>query len=589
VRPDEILRLAPAIRRVPGAGLVADLRSRLARRAAALREPRSRAMAAALLVGDRSGLTAADRDLFTRAGVRHLLAVSGLHVAILAALLLGPLAALQRALLGRRFRSAPAGLARAILLVAYVPLAGASAPVTRAGIAVALTALAPLSPRGGRRPDGLSLWSAALLVECLIDPRAASRLSVQLSYLAILGLILGCRPLLAIAGRALRIDPIGRGGRPRPAALRVPALLCLRGLGSGLAASMAASLTTLPVLWTRFGEWSPVGMAATPLLLPLLALLLASGWLELLAPGLAGPVFDLGCRTLTGSLELLDRLPGTPCPLPLRPDWLLLAAVIATLSALAGRVAAGRLAALLWGAVLLPWTPAPSGVELAALDVGHGTAVVLRAPGEPCWIFDAGSRDRPGVARGALAPILRRWEASAPAVVLSHAHRDHASALGWLVERYPPRSWSGACPAWLMAALPLRAPRRDVEPGRTGLASRGPVSLHLVRGLASEENEGSRTLVASWEGGCAVLCGDAEGEGLRRALEGGLLPERASLLLIPHHGSDTPLLADLLRRCAPEEVWVSSGAEVPVGPELDRRGLRWSHTLRDGPLELAPD
>ena len=98
-----------------------------------------------------------------------------------------------------------------------------------------------------------------------------------------------------------------------------------------------------------------------------------------------------------------------------------------------------RMAALVWGAILLPRTSAPRHPEIVALDVGHGTAVVLRAPDASCWVFDAGSRDRPRVARTALAPLLAAWEVSEPAVVLSHGDGDHASALPWLVERYPPR------------------------------------------------------------------------------------------------------------------------------------------------------
>ena len=70
-----------------------------------------------------------------------------------------------------------------------------------------------------------------------------------------------------------------------------------------------------------------------------------------------------------------------------------------------------------WGLVLLPWSAAPSGLELHALDVGHGSSFVLRAPGLPALVFDAGSRDRPEIYSEALAPLLAAWEVRRPAAI----------------------------------------------------------------------------------------------------------------------------------------------------------------------------
>ena len=116
-------------------------------------------------------------------------------------------------------------------------------------------------------------------------------------------------------------------------------------------------------------------------------------------------------------------------PLPPRPFWLIAAAAWGGLFALHRRRAGGAPLALA-GIVLLPWHAAPASIEVHALDVGHGTAVVIRAPGEPCLVFDAGSRDRPRLASEALGPCLARWEVRRPRVVLSHDHADHRSALG---------------------------------------------------------------------------------------------------------------------------------------------------------------
>src|SRR5262249_5460180 len=161
----------------------------------------------------------------------------------------------------------------------------------------------------------------------------------------------------------------------------------------------------------------------TPALVPPMAVFLAASWVWLLFPQLVPEaLLDACTRAMVELLALLDRLPASPTPLPPRPFGLLLGAAFLSLVALgAPRVApalgqrvscaAARAAALLTAILLLPWAAAPEGLQLSALDVGHGTCVVVRAPGAGTWVFDAGSRDRPELARQALLPILSSWEA----------------------------------------------------------------------------------------------------------------------------------------------------------------------------------
>jgi competence protein ComEC len=260
---------------------------------------------------------------------------------------------------------------------------------------------------------------------------------------------------------------------------------------------------------------------------------------------------------------------------------------------------ATRCAGLGWAVLCLPWTTAPAGLELHALDVGHGSALVLRAPGEGCWIFDAGSRDRLGVAGRALAPLLRAWDVSRVNVVLSHDDRDHWSALGWVVERYPIGLWSGALPPRLEARLSPSTVHLDLRSGRLALASGRGLTLELLRGRDAPGNEGSRSLLVTCGTEQLLLCGDAEAEGLGDLL--GLF-ERSSaysselrLLLFPHHGSQTSLMGPLLASTRPQEIWISAAGDnlqrPGVAAELDRRGLTWRWTTRDGPLNLllTPD
>lgn len=243
------------------------------------------------------------------------------------------------------------------------------------------------------------------------------------------------------------------------------------------------------------------------------------------------------------------------------------------------------LATLAAGIALLPWALAPRSLEVVALDVGHGTSVVLRAPGSGALVFDAGSRERRRVAHEALLPLLARWEVSALDVVLSHDDRDHASGLARLVERYPPRLWAGALPAEIEARLPESCRRLDTGTGEVRWRSGARLELALLRGAEGRDNEGSRTLWANAGDGAVVLCGDAEDEGLAGLLRRNALAGPVRLLLFPHHGSDTPWLAALLEQARPDQVWIS-GPKPALAAELDRRGQRWSSTGSAGCLEL---
>jgi competence protein ComEC len=664
---DEIVRLAPPERAIGWqvAAALSRLRRACVERALALSDPLTGSLVAALLFGDTRALPDGVPDLFVRTGTYHVLAISGLQVALVAMLLVWPLgslaAAFVRAITFGRFDPGPLVL-RVVLLTIFVPVAGAGAPVVRSAIAWGLGALAPCvrarrpftrdAAQGpiamGRRADSIALWSLALLLECLAHPDSVASLSVQLSYAATAGLIFGTSPIVALARSmwpgGARIAAVDALGRPRSPLLRISLQRAIDGTFTALAASTAAVLATLPFTWARFGEWSPIGVVATALLVIPVLWMLVVGWVWIVVPALVPEVaLDAPARAMVRMLELFDRVPGSPDVLPQRPAWLVLAAVVLTFAWLhrctrtahederaAGATAArsvavhaapiasraalivsssargvassalgvsqsalgfARSAAAAWVAILVPWTAAPRGLELWALDVGSGTAVVWRAPGAGAWVFDAGSRDRPDVTREALLPLLREWEATRLTIVLSHADRDHDGGLPYLALRIPPTVWAGALPAHCAERLPHTTARLDVGIGTASICApatdRGGLSVSLERGLVQGDNEGSRTARLAWAGEEIVLCGDAEADGLRAWLAMQSARPAIRLLLSPHHGSDSELLGPLLAATRPAEVWVSGPVEIPIRAELDRRRLSWRWTARDGPLHVG--
>ncbi|MEM9379106.1 MAG: ComEC/Rec2 family competence protein, partial [Planctomycetota bacterium] len=522
--------------------------------------------------------------------------LSGFHVGLLGLLVVLPLAragcAVASALLalaGSRLRPDPA-LPTALLALSFVPLSGAGAPAARAAIALSLAVVAP---RLGRRPSGANLLGVALAVEVALDPLAPTNAGVQLSYLATLALVLvapmAARRAMARSIRGGRIERTDRSGRPRPALARAALERALALVVCGVATSVVASLATLPIVWTRFGEWSPVGLLATPLATPALVVLVGCGWAWITCPSLVG-VGPLAwtTRLLHDGLGLADHAPWSPLPLPDRP---VLAVAAAALLALVGaRHASPRAArrflrgsAAAFAALLLPW-PAEAGVrpdtlEVRVLDVGSGTAVLIRAPGAPTWLFDAGSRDRVGVAVDAVGPLLRTLDVGRLRVVQSHDHVDHARDLPWIGRRWRPDLWVGR---------PAASTREDPWRGEA-------LEVWTVRGGAFGRNEGSIALDVRWRarsGGPrrrVVLCSDAEEHGLAAVLAGDLDGPwleggPVDVLLLPHHGSRSRHLGALLDHLRPRLVVVSSAEAPAAGDELQRRGVAVWTTGVDGPL-----
>ncbi|NIP78895.1 MAG: hypothetical protein GWM90_06720, partial [Gemmatimonadetes bacterium] len=241
-------------------------------------------LAAALLLAQRDGLDREVRDQYARAGLSHLLAISGLHVGIAAGILL-LLAGIAR------LRRGAAALAASVGTLAYVGLLGAPHSAARAGLQIVLVLAARVLQRPARAE---ALMAAAALVLLVADPGALLGPGFQLSFAGVAG-ILALRPAFA------------HGLRP-VAGLRVASLPVGRWLADGLATSTAATVATAPVVAWHFGRVAPIGIAANLLAVPLLAVTvpalvvaLAAGWVWL-------PAGRFLADTGVLCLDVLDRI-----------------------------------------------------------------------------------------------------------------------------------------------------------------------------------------------------------------------------------------------------------------------------------------
>jgi competence protein ComEC len=204
---------------------------------------REAALARGFVLGDDEDVDAATIEDFRRAGLAHLLAVSGQNVALLALLAMPLLAAL-----GLPLRARLVWVLAAIAL--YVPLAGAGPSIMRAGVMGGLSVLATLA---GRRTHRLYALALAATVALAIDPHVAADVGWQLSFAAVLGIV-----VLAGGLRGVFAGWLGRRG--------------WRGaLAEGAALTIAATLATAPLIAFHFEELSTTTLLANLLALPAIA------------------------------------------------------------------------------------------------------------------------------------------------------------------------------------------------------------------------------------------------------------------------------------------------------------------------------
>ncbi len=274
------------------AAVRAATRSRLEQLILDLRGPSS-ALLAAVLLGDRHHLTAEQIAGFRRAGALHLLALSGLHVGLVYLLAVSAGRALAWAGMAvaprwRRGWVAAAAVLGVAAVFVYVELAGARPSLARA---TTMLALARLAAASGRHPGAVNVLALSALVIVATDPRSVHELSFQLSYAALLGILLAGPPL----------------------ARRLPGLL---PPGARAAAGMAAGaqLATLPLVLATFGRAHPIGLVSGLVLVPCTALFLWAGIgavaLSALSGGALDPLTRVPLHLLYSALAMLNSLFG---------------------------------------------------------------------------------------------------------------------------------------------------------------------------------------------------------------------------------------------------------------------------------------
>lgn len=532
----------------------------------------------ALLIGNRTQLDDRVFEAFLRTGTVHLLVVSGLHVGFLAGLVW---LLVRAGILTRHWGI----FVSAILVLVYMLIVGGQSPVMRATVLV-LLGLWMLAV--GRRPSAANLLAAAALVVVAWNPNEIFRGGTQLSFLCVA--VLSWYAKTTFEKR--RLDPLIRLIHQTEPWPRKASRWSATWIGHMFAVSLVIFLATVPLVAYHFHIAAPVSVLLTPLIWPLVAVALVTGFaictFAWLLPSLAYLLGWMGSSALAATtwlVEFADSFaPGHfYCPGP--PVWWLLA-FYAALALFA--LVPDRLSWKLQVATLALWIAAGLGVSslnrhddrliCSFLAVGHGTCVVLELPGGQTLLYDAGSLRSPEAACQTVASFLwSRGITRIDAVVLSHADLDHYNAIPGLIERFPigivyvsplmfdPWATDGQLtgPNYLKETVErARVPLREVwmnDRLRTSAPDVVIDVLHPPRtGVPGRDNANSILLSVKYAGHTILLPGDLESPGIEAVMADP--PLDCDILLAPHHGSAKSDPPGFGAWCRPEWV-VLSGSD----------------------------
>ena len=622
-----------------------NLQTRLTGLGAATGRTGSDSLAAlqAMLLGNRRDLSPELESAFQRSGLYHVLVVSGLHVGLLAS---GVFWLMRRLGLPREWGAA-GGLA---LAVGYVMLLEGAVPTGRAAWMLALYTAGLLLFRG-RRP--LNIIAAVALGFLLLQPDLLADAGFQLSFLAV-GLIAGVAvplldrttspwrmalgdpwnteldlhlPIEAAERRVLVrdwLEPLTKltpGSRAFATALWAGgARLLLGACALTIVSAVLAIGLAAPLAW-HFQQFAGGGvvanLAASPLLTVILptglaALALDSAWLFEVA---AWATDGLGSiAAWTADTLPLDRAAPPP------PVWLVVAALVA-LALWAWTWRHGRRIALASGAVLAstalivvhPFAPQvqPGELELTAIDVGQGDALLLGFPDGSAGLVDAGGLlsyggDAPDfdIGDAVVTPYLRRRSIRRLAfVAVTHPDADHLGGAAAVLRNFAvDRLWLSTVPhpeydLLIALAADLGVPVERLSQGdRRELGGVAVEALWPPPGADPKKlNESSLTLLLYYGEHEMLLTGDLEEVG-EAAVAAALRGVDGEILKVAHHGSKTSTTPALLHAFRPEFAVASAGFNNPFGHphpnvmgRLKTAGALAYRTDRDGAVTIISD
>lgn len=563
-----------------------------------------------LAAGQRAALDDSLEEAFSRSGLAHVLSVSGLHVAALA---LMTLALLRRLLVrvGTRFRGMEARRVAAPASVpfvwAYVVFTGNQAPAVRSAV---MATVVLLGLALWRRADGLNSLAAAAILLVIWTPSSVVDLSLQLSFLAVLSLLL-LTPALRAAVPLAPPDPKEERRLVRLWSNARETIL------ETFSASAAVTGASVPLVASAFGRASLAGLISNIVCLPLCGLLtgFAAGGVALfiVSPVLATPVLWGGAWVSQLLIILTRFFAAMPLATVKLPQFSPLLTAMYAIGLAAWALGSGRwrlggllTPASLVVAALVPVFVPQAPLRITFLSVGQGDGIVLSSRGHHALVDGGGVPGGGDTGTRFVIPFLQHEHIDRlDLAVLSHPHPDHALGMISTLGQVPTqRLWlpAGSTDGALSRKLIAAAAGAKVEEVQAGWPSftLGEASLEVLgpplpedRELLEGVNDRSVVLLVRHGDVTVLLTGDVEEAGEEMLLDR-LGP--VTVLKAPHHGSRTSSTEPFLARTRPKYAVFCVGRRNRFGfphPEIFERyqslGSECFRTDRDGAVTLESD
>ena len=583
--------------------------------------PETRGIIKALVLGDRGDISKEISERFIISGVNHILSISGLHVALVAAFFFGATRFILRFfpfLLLRLNLNKTSALVAVVPVIFYLFIAGAGVAAVRSTIMVLSFLLALLLDREKDLLDALFVAAFFILI---FNPAALFDISSQLSFLSVLALLYFI-PRFTEYFSFLKTWPYKSWLEEQPP-WRMKVLFYLAGT---LLTSTAAILGTGPLVAYYFNRISLVGLLSNLILVPLMGfantlLSLLAALMVFLSHPLAKILTALNSFILEISLALVDLFSRIPMAsqrvvTPTIPEVLLIYGILVMAANLKRwkRSFPGLilLAGIYGGIQAHGYFSLHSSKELKVtfLDVGQGDAAVIQFPRGKVMVIDGGGTPDGSFDPGEriVAPYL--WGEKRKAVdylVNSHSHPDHLQGLLFLLENFEVKK------VWDNGDRDAESPlvQKMLEMARDRVEARGQGgSVHEVEGGKIEffhpplekgrrflfwGNDASLVIRISYGEVSFLFCGDVESLGEQEILKAGMNLQ-STVLKVPHHGSKSSSTPDFLEAVRPRfAVFTVRGGARPRLPSpavLERyeaMGVKVFRSDRDGAITFVTD
>lgn len=575
----------------------------------------ARAVLRALIIGDRSEVSQHTRDVLSRAGCAHLLAISGLHIGLAASfaffcfrVLLG----LSEITLmtGWAWRAAAALSAGPMLFYGFV--AGMS-PSTERAVIMGMIYLAAVGL--SREHDIINTLVVAALLILIARPAALFEVSFQLSFAAVCAIVM-------LVGKRLQVPS---ASSPLPRYFKHGVVL--------LMVSAAAVVGTLPLTLYYFNQASLVAPITNAVMVPVIGFfaiplgLMAVG-MVLFSPNLAAIPLKGALIIVKAALRAAEGVAALPWAAvkTVTPSSLEIVFYYgfawSILHLKTSRAARAMLVFLVVASTadIAYWRHERfhhNRLRVTVVDVGQGQAVLLELPDGSCMMVDGGGfyKNRFDVGRWVVAPFLwRKKIATVDTLVLSHAHPDHLNGLLYIARHFHVRQlWMNQDVAHtdtfrelmrIAAQKDIRVvhcTNQDPPITRAGvqfevLYPPPDVVKHKKREPWRTINNNALVLKVCFGGIRFVFPGDIEAEAERELLELGADRLACDVLVVAHHGGATSSTPQFLAAAHPGIAAISVGKNNPLGlpaPSVVHRlqalGCRILRTDQNGALILTTE